>query len=327
MCRGHYFFFNIGISIGFELPRYTVNEGDGSIEVCAALTNGTLERTVTFTLSTQDNSATSTDPVDFSAVALELQFNKTTSRACAVIPISDDNRVEVPENLTVVIDSDDPDVDFVPPTSTVTIVDNDRVVIGFEMERYQEEEGRMVEVCAVIRNGSLERSILVQIFTEDISAEGSRTHTQNLKLYHFFLIPTEPNDYQAINSELVFDSDNERQCISISLENDGVLENIEELQVSLTSDEEAVILEPDKAVISILDTDGNKKFLYFKSLTHIVLYFTLQLPELDLNERHTVEESLMRSSMSLWPFYQELFPRRLLSGSIPWTLLQDVSEH
>ena len=217
---------------------------------------------MTFTLSTQDDSATSTDPVDFSAVAVELQFNETTSRACAVIPITDDNRVEVPENLTVVIDSDDPDVDFVPPTSTVTIVDNDRVVIGFEMERYQGEEGRMVEVCVVIRNGSLERSVLVQIFTEDISAEGSRAYAQKI-ISSLTFFPTEPNDYQAVNSELVFDSDNERQCISVSLENDGVLENIEELQVSLTSDDEDVVLDPVKAIVSVLDTDGNTNIFYF----------------------------------------------------------------
>ena len=151
-----------------------MNEGDGSIEVCAVLTSGSLERTVTFTLSTSDDSATSTDPVDFSAVAVELQFNATTSRACADIPITDDNRVELPENFTVGIGSDDPDVDFAPPTATVTILDNDRVVIGFEMEQYQGEEGRMVEVCAVLMNGTLERSLIVEILTEDISAQGLR---------------------------------------------------------------------------------------------------------------------------------------------------------
>ena len=162
-----------GISIGFELPRYTVNEGDGSIEVCAVLTSGSLERTVTFTLSTGDDSATSTDPVDFSAVAVELQFDETTSRTCTDIPITDDNRVELAENFTVEIRSDDPDIDFAPPTSTVTIIDNDRVVIGFEMEQYQGEEGETVEVCAMLRNGSLERDLLVQIFTEDLSAKSN----------------------------------------------------------------------------------------------------------------------------------------------------------
>ena len=141
---------------------------------------------MSFTLSTQDDSANSTDPVDFSAVAVELQFNEATSRACAVIPITDDNRVEVPENFTVVISGDDPEVEFVPSSSTVTIIDNDRVVIGFEMERYREQEGRMVEVCAIIRNGSLERSVMVQISTEDISAEGRHTHSHILMKFHFF---------------------------------------------------------------------------------------------------------------------------------------------
>ena len=149
-----------------------MNEGDGSIEVCAVLTSGSLERTVTFTLSTGDDSATSTDPVDFSAVAVELQFDETTSRTCADIPITDDNRVELAENFTVEIRSDDPDVDFVPPTSTVTIIDNDRVVIGFEMEQYQGNEGTIVEICAALFSGSLERSLIVELSTGDISAQG-----------------------------------------------------------------------------------------------------------------------------------------------------------
>ena len=104
-----------------------VKEGEGSIEVCAIIVNGMLERTVYFNLSTQDDSATSTDPVDFSAVAVELQFNETTSRACAVIPITDDNRVEDPENFMAVISSDDPSVNNTSlPSAIVTIIDNDR---------------------------------------------------------------------------------------------------------------------------------------------------------------------------------------------------------
>ena len=47
-----------GVTIGLEEPTYTVNEGDGTIEVCAVLTSGTLDRTVTVTLSTSDGSAT-----------------------------------------------------------------------------------------------------------------------------------------------------------------------------------------------------------------------------------------------------------------------------
>lgn len=45
----------IGVTIGLELPRYTVNEGAGSIEVCAALLRGNLQRTLMANLSTQQN--------------------------------------------------------------------------------------------------------------------------------------------------------------------------------------------------------------------------------------------------------------------------------
>ena len=54
----------------------------------------------------------------------------------------------------------------------MTIIDDDRVVIGFEMEGYQGEEGQTVEVCVIIRNGTLEKPVLVEIFTGDLSAEG-----------------------------------------------------------------------------------------------------------------------------------------------------------
>ena len=162
--------FFTGVTIGVELPDYTVNEGDGSVEVCAVIVSGTLERTLTFTLSTQDGTATS--PADFSAVSADLTFDESTSRSCVDIPVEDDDIVENPDVFTVEIGGDDPDVVFDPPSSTVTIIDNDRVVIGFEMERYEGDEGGVVEVCAILMNGLLERSVLVGIFTEDRSALG-----------------------------------------------------------------------------------------------------------------------------------------------------------
>ena len=158
------------MTIGLEQPSYTVNEDNGSVMVCAAIVSGTLERTLTFRLTTQDDSATS--PADFSSVSAELTFDESTSRACADIPIEDDQIVENPEVFRVVVDGDDPDVVFDPPSSTVTIIDNDNVVIGFEMERYQGDEGSEVEVCALLMNGTLERALLVGVLTEDLSAIG-----------------------------------------------------------------------------------------------------------------------------------------------------------
>ena len=164
----HYYFDQIsGISIGFD-PPYTVTEGDGSIEVCAVLISGSLERTVTlnFTLSTGDDSATSTDPVDFSAVAVDLQFDKMNTRVCIEILVTDDSIVEDRESFVLTIRSNDErlTVDNMRGTSTVLIIDNDRVEIGFERGKYlQIEEGRTIEVCAILRNTTLERVLTIRL--------------------------------------------------------------------------------------------------------------------------------------------------------------------
>ena len=45
-----------GILISIETPSYTTTEGDPSVEVCVLL-NGTLERTVNFTLTVSNGTA------------------------------------------------------------------------------------------------------------------------------------------------------------------------------------------------------------------------------------------------------------------------------
>ena len=51
------------VTIGFETELYTTAEGDGSLELCAVLLEGALERDVTVTLETQDGSAQGTSQV------------------------------------------------------------------------------------------------------------------------------------------------------------------------------------------------------------------------------------------------------------------------
>ena len=47
-----------GITIEFENRTYTIPENEGPVEVCAVIVRGSLERTVTVSLSTVDDSAT-----------------------------------------------------------------------------------------------------------------------------------------------------------------------------------------------------------------------------------------------------------------------------
>ena len=70
---------------------------------------------------------------------------------------------------------------------------------------------------------------------------------------------TEPDDYEAVNSELTFESTRDRVCVTIVIEDDDLLENTEEFQLMLTTNEDQVILDPDAAFVSISDTDGTAK--------------------------------------------------------------------
>ena len=55
-----YLIFLLGTVITVELENrtYTVPENEGHVEVCAVIVRGSLERTVTVTLSTEHGSAT-----------------------------------------------------------------------------------------------------------------------------------------------------------------------------------------------------------------------------------------------------------------------------
>ena len=65
-----------------------------------------------------------------------------------------------------------------------------------------------------------------------------------------------PEDYESISSELTFDPMRSRVCIFVAIQDDDLLESVEEIGVSLTTEEDQVILSPDVAVIAITDTDG-----------------------------------------------------------------------
>ena len=49
--------FSTGVTIGFENETYSSDEGQRSVEVCARVINGGLQRNVEVTLVTQDGSA------------------------------------------------------------------------------------------------------------------------------------------------------------------------------------------------------------------------------------------------------------------------------
>ena len=146
-----------------ESSRYTVNEGDRLVSVCVVKADTTiLEKPVTFNFETEDHHATSTNPVDFSHVQSSFTFDRTTSRRCVDISIIDDSVLEDMESFDVIIASSDPGVVVAPSRAVVSIIDNEKIAVGFVQDRHQGDGAELVEVCGVLRNGSLERSIVTQ---------------------------------------------------------------------------------------------------------------------------------------------------------------------
>ena len=59
-----------------------------------------------------------------------------------------------------------------------------------------------------------------------------------------------------MSTTIVFEFESNKACIFIQLSPDNLLEQTEDLEVVLSSDDPYVILTPDIATISILDTNG-----------------------------------------------------------------------
>jgi len=79
------------------------------------------------------------------------------------------------------------------------------------------------------------------------------------------------NDYaQPTPMELVFEQGTARQCASISISDDAILENNELFSVQLTTTDQAVMLSPSSATVTIED-DDSKSFSLFVSTTYCVL--------------------------------------------------------
>ena len=75
------------------------------------------------------------------------------------------------------------------------------MVIGLERETYQvSEDGKFIEVCAIVSEGSLERTVLVLLETSDVTAKskitrrGVRQETEDVRKQdfrsHFFSVFT-----------------------------------------------------------------------------------------------------------------------------------------
>ena len=112
------------VTIGFENEVYPSREDQGTVEVCARIFNSTLDREVTITLMTRDDTAT--EPDDYTSISTSISFDRETEEQCVDIPLENDDILESLENFEVILDPEDEErIILSPEIAVVMVVDDD----------------------------------------------------------------------------------------------------------------------------------------------------------------------------------------------------------
>ena len=92
---------------------------------------------------------------------------------CLSISILDDNIVEFDETFLVILTTFDPFVDIARGSTTVTIIDDDSVTIGWNPVSYTRNESDTVTICTEIVAGVIARQVTVFYSTIDGTAQSN----------------------------------------------------------------------------------------------------------------------------------------------------------
>ena len=119
--------FCAGVVIGLIDTIIVVAEGDGIVEeVCARVLDGELETDAVVTLQTMHGSAVSWEAEpDYQILSIQLTFTPRMIEMCCNVTILNDMFYEDPEDLTVVLTTDEPYLTLMPDVGTITILDED----------------------------------------------------------------------------------------------------------------------------------------------------------------------------------------------------------
>ena len=137
-------------------------------------------------------------------------------------------------------------------------------IVGLEKTFYQvTEDVGVVEVCAIVYepNGNLVCPISfpfdVSLSTGDDSA-GIR-YCCTVCLHDVYNTTVDPMDYISVSTILMFEACQRRSCVTVTIVDDEVLENVESFNVTLERTpglDMRITLDPVDAVVEITDDDG-----------------------------------------------------------------------
>ena len=134
--------------------------------------------------------------LDYSAHQSEFSFlpsDEPQQTVCVDVLVVDDDILEDVETFYVDITTTVPRVAVLMSTATMSVVDDDSVVVTLVRSRLsveEEMEGGEVEVC-VHEIGVIEKEVEVQVFTEEDTAHGKACHQRmyiNYIYIHFCIV-------------------------------------------------------------------------------------------------------------------------------------------
>ena len=126
------------VAIGFDFETYRVGEASGTVELTVSVISGVLMETITLNYATSGGSAVV--GTDYALTTGTVTLSPMTPSVTFTVPITDDDTDEPDQMFTVVLSGAPADITLDPATATVTIIDNDAVVIGFDKATYSVAE-------------------------------------------------------------------------------------------------------------------------------------------------------------------------------------------
>lgn len=205
-------------TISFSLTSYTVDEGDGTVQVSMNISTA-VPYEVSVNLNTTDGTAVTGQ--DYTGVSTTVTFPANIISTQAVsITIIDDVLPEYDDFFMVSLASDDARVAINGSPATITIESDDQLRLAFEQETYRVSE----------TSGSLRAVVRVVSPTVVCPFDGPFS----IRVSTYDVTAVAPGDYRSLSSILNFESCDIRVTLPpITIYNDAVVENSQGFRIRI----------------------------------------------------------------------------------------------
>ncbi|NQT73899.1 MAG: hypothetical protein HQ553_14215 [Chloroflexi bacterium] len=236
-------------SVFLATDSYGVSEDGSSVNIAVMISPTGHPAPITVNYATSDGSALAS--VDYIATSGTLTFEPDDFLESFSVSIIDDGIAEGDETISLTLSNANNANLVSPGTATLTIFDDDAPDITFSSGSYTvaENVASGTATIAVVLSGTSTQTIVVNYATSDGTATGG-------------------TDYTAVSGTLSFAAGDTSKTFSIAINDDGIAEGSETIDLQLSNAANANLGTPSTATLTILDDDAPD--VVFSSVTYNV---------------------------------------------------------